>query len=67
MLALRLICPAGLTPGLVEVLRNQPGATHLVHLPGAALEPPGDVLLADLARSAVSEIVDALRAVSRGG
>lgn len=64
MLALRLICPAGLTPGLVEVLRNQPGATHLVHLPGAALEPPGDVLLADLAREAVSEIVDALRAVS---
>ncbi len=61
MLALRLICPTHLTAALTEVLQLQPGATHLVQLPGAALEPPGDVLLADLAREAVTDVVTALR------
>ena len=52
MLALRLISPSELTDDLLEVLRGQPGATHLVRLPGVAVEPPGDVLLADVAREA---------------
>lgn len=64
MLALRLISPADLTEALLEVLRHQPGATHLVRLPGAAVEPPGDLLQADLAREAVSDVVTALRSVA---
>lgn len=56
-----MISPPELTPALVAVLRDQPGATHLVRLPGAALDPPGDVVLADLAREAVTEVVTALR------
>ncbi len=64
MLALRMICPPDLTPELVSVLRAQPGATHLVRLPGAALDPSGDVVLADLAREAVTEVVTALREVA---
>ena len=60
---MRLLCPSALAPALAQVLREQPGATHLVHLPGAALDPPGDVLLADLAREAVSDVVAALRQV----
>lgn len=50
MLALRLITPPELTEALLGELIRQPGATHVVRLPGAAVEPPGDVLLADLAR-----------------
>lgn len=64
MLALRLISPGDLTDDLLEVLRGQPGATHLVRLPKAAVEPPGDVLLADIAREAVSDVVAALQAVA---
>ncbi len=62
MIALRLISPPETTPLLLEVLRDQPGATHVVLLPGAALEPAGDVLLADVAREAVTEVVGALQA-----
>lgn len=62
MLALRLISPPELTAQLLDVLHRQPGATHLVRLPGAAVEPPGDLLLADLAREAVSDVVGALQA-----
>lgn len=63
MLALRLLCPSELTGALVQVLRDQPGATHLVRLSGAALDPPGDVVLADVAREAVSEVLAGLREV----
>lgn len=64
MLALRLISPPALTPALLDVLRGQPGATHLVLLPGAAVEPVGDLLLADLAREAVSDVLAALEQVA---
>jgi len=67
VLALRLICPPALTPAALDVLRAAPGATHVVLLPGAAVEPAGDVLLADLAREAVSDVVEALRAVGDDG
>lgn len=61
MLALRVICPPELSDAVLGVLRDAPGATHLAHLPGVALDPPGDVLLADLAREAVTEVLDTLR------
>lgn len=66
MLALRLISPPTVTGHLLDVLRTQPGATHVVLLPGAALDPAGDVVLADLAREAASDVVDALRDVPGG-
>lgn len=66
MLALRLLAPPTTTPALLEVLTASPGATHVVLLRGAAVQPPGDVLLADLAREAVSEVLAALQAVPGG-
>jgi uncharacterized hydrophobic protein (TIGR00271 family) len=66
VLALRVISPPGTTGALLDCLREQPGATHVVLLPGAALEPTGDLLMADLAREAVTDVVDALRAVPGG-
>ena len=61
MLALRLICPPDATPRLLEVLRERPGATHVVLLRDAAVQPPGDLVLADLAREAVTDVVCALQ------
>jgi uncharacterized hydrophobic protein (TIGR00271 family) len=66
VLALRLISPPELTEALLGELIRQPGATHVVRLPGAAVEPPGDVLLADLAREAVSDVVAALKTIAGG-
>ena len=63
MLALRLIAPPALTPAMLDVLSAQPGATHVVLLPGAGVAPPGDVLLADLARESVTDVVCALQDV----
>lgn len=63
MLALRVLCPPGLSDELVHLLRAAPGATHLVRLPAAALDPAGDVIEADLARESVSDILTTLRSV----
>ena len=43
------------------MLRSQPAVTNLVRLPGAALEPAGDLVLCDVAREAASYIIDAVQ------
>ncbi|MGQ0837440.1 DUF389 domain-containing protein [Actinokineospora sp.] len=63
MLHLRMVCPPGSTQAAVSVLREHAGATHVVLLPGAALDPAGDVVEADLAREATDEILAALCAL----
>lgn len=57
---MRLVCPPETTGAALDVLRGAPGATHLVLLPGAALDPPGDVIEADVAREAADELIDSL-------
>jgi uncharacterized hydrophobic protein (TIGR00271 family) len=59
---LRLLVPAALTPTVLDILHDQPSVTGLAVLRGSAIRPPGDVVLADLAREAVNEVVDRLRA-----
>lgn len=66
MLALRAISPTDLTPRLLDVLTGHPGATNIVLLPRAAVDPPGDLVLADIAREATSEVVEAVRALPGG-
>jgi uncharacterized hydrophobic protein (TIGR00271 family) len=63
MLALRVLCPSDVTPDVLSVLRRHPAATHVVVHRGAAVEPAGDVLLADVAREAVSEVLAELQAL----
>ena len=63
MIRLRVICPAERTPGVLAVLRDDPGATHVVVLPGSAVEPEGDLVEADLAREAVEGVLEQLRRV----
>ncbi|RLK55581.1 DUF389 domain-containing protein [Actinokineospora cianjurensis] len=60
MLHLRVLSPRDSTERALEVLREHPGATHLVLLRGAAIDPEGDVIEADVAREATDEVLAAL-------
>ncbi|RJK96071.1 DUF389 domain-containing protein [Vallicoccus soli] len=63
MLHLRLIVPPDRTPAVHELLARHEGVTHVVHLPGAAVQPPGDVVTADVAREAADSLVEDLTAL----
>ncbi len=61
MLHLRICVPAEETPAVLELLSADPAVSALVHLPGASLRPPGDLVLADLPREAGNALIDSLR------
>lgn len=61
MLHLRVITPPERTDAVRALLLGEPGATHVAVLPGAAIQPPGDVIEADLAREAADGVLVALR------
>lgn len=63
MLHLRVIAPADLRDGVLELLTANPGVAHLVLHPDAALDPPGDEITAELARESANEVVDGLKAL----
>ena len=60
MLHLRAVSPVDVTDRVLAVLKEHPGATHVVLLRGAAIEPAGDVVEADIAREATDEVVASL-------
>ena len=57
---LRITSPAHLTDQVVAVFRNDPAVSQLAVLRGASIDPMGDIVLADVAREAVNEMVDRL-------
>lgn len=61
MIHLRLIVPRAARAAVVEFLRSDPRVTHVVVLDGAAVDPEGDLVLVDVAREAVSDVLDRLR------
>jgi uncharacterized hydrophobic protein (TIGR00271 family) len=61
VLHLRLVVPADRAEAVLADLTSSPAVTNLVHLPGAAVEPAGDVFLADVPREAASELFERLR------
>jgi len=61
VLHLRAISPPERTDAVQALLVAEPGATHIVVLPGAAVEPAGDVVEADLAREAADDVLGRLR------
>ncbi|MFF7246643.1 DUF389 domain-containing protein [Embleya sp. NPDC008237] len=63
MFHLRLIVPADRSAAVRDLLLTEPGATHLVVWPGAAVQPAGDVIACDLAREATSTVLAELRAL----
>jgi uncharacterized hydrophobic protein (TIGR00271 family) len=60
VLHMRVISPVGQTDAVRDLLLGEPGATHVTVLPGIALQPPGDVVEADVARESVDPLLGAL-------
>ncbi len=61
MLHLRVISPPEQTDAVRKVLLDEQGATHIAVLPGAAVQPQGDIVEADIAREAADEVLQRLR------
>lgn len=61
MLHLRIVSPSDRTDQVIELLRDSVGVTNVTLERGAALEPPGDLVHADLAREAANAILEGLR------
>ncbi len=57
---LRVYCPAALSAPVQEVLANHVGVANIAVVAGGSATPAGDLILADIAREATNEIVDAL-------
>jgi len=60
MMHLRLISPPDLTDGVVKQLEADPGTANLVLHRGAAVSPPGDVIICDVVRESASALVERL-------
>lgn len=58
---LRVIAPEHLREPVLEVLRRQVGVANLSLFPGAALDPAGDEITADLARECANEVIRELK------
>ncbi|MGW0577615.1 DUF389 domain-containing protein [Streptomyces sp. NPDC002920] len=61
MLHLRLITPSEKTDGVVRLIENTVGTTHLVVMEGAARNPSGDVVTCDVAREAGDGLLTGLQ------
>ncbi|MGH3937329.1 MAG: DUF389 domain-containing protein [Pseudonocardiaceae bacterium] len=60
MLHLRVVCPAETTDTVLDRLRDDPGVTHLTALRGAAINPVGDLVEADIAREVADQVLSML-------
>jgi len=63
VLHLRIIVTPARRPAVEGLLHATPAVTHVVVLPGAATQPPGDVVLADVVREGASDVLAGLRAL----
>ena len=63
MLHLRVITPTKYTDAVLKVLLDHCGVTHIVISRGAALEPEGDSVTADVARESANEILEQIEAI----
>ena len=61
MVHLRVVAPAHEALKALELLTASPTVVNVVHLPGFARKPEGDVILCDVARPDASIIVEELR------
>lgn len=63
MLHVRIMSPAELTDEVVGVLAAEDAVSGLAVLRGVAIQPAGDLVLADVAREAANDLVERLRAL----
>ncbi|MGE5595096.1 MAG: DUF389 domain-containing protein [Hyphomicrobiales bacterium] len=61
MIHLRVIVPPAHATEALVLLTSSPGVINVVHFPGAARKPQGDLILCDVAREAASYVIDDLR------
>ena len=61
MVHLRIVAPEKEAKQAVDLLKNVDSACNLIHVPGAAFKPDGDLILVDIAREAASVIVSDLK------
>ncbi len=66
MIHLRLVVPADLVERVLALLDALPSALNLVHVPGVARNPAGDLVLADVAREDASAVIERLQALGLG-
>ncbi len=62
MLLLRMTVPAELVDDVLAALADDAAVSALVHVPGAAVKPAGDLVQAEVAREAANTVIDRLRA-----
>lgn len=65
MLRLRVISPSERTGDVLHMLATEPGASHVTLARGAAIDPPGDVIEADVARACANDVLAALTTLDR--
>jgi uncharacterized hydrophobic protein (TIGR00271 family) len=58
---LRIVSPRGRADEALQVLERSPAVLNLVHLPGAARKPDGDVILCDVVSEDTSVVLAELR------
>lgn len=58
--------PADLADSVCGLLESLPSALNLVHLPGVARDPEGDLVLVDVAREDASAVIARLQALGLG-
>lgn len=63
MLHLRAITPPELTESVLELYRRRHGVANVVVHRGAAVEPTGDLVTADIVRESANELVAGLKAL----
>src|SRR5918999_242617 len=61
MVHLRIVAPAWEAQNVVDLLDKVPSAFNLIHVPGAARKPDGDLILVDVAREDASVILSDLK------
>jgi uncharacterized hydrophobic protein (TIGR00271 family) len=61
LLQLRVTVPEDRVEKVRDLFESDPGMAHLAVLPGASVSPPGDLVLADVARESADALVSALR------
>jgi uncharacterized hydrophobic protein (TIGR00271 family) len=60
---MRVITPPDRSDAVRDLLLAEPGATHVTMLPGAAVQPAGDVVEADVARETADDLLGRLSAL----
>ncbi|MEV0294359.1 DUF389 domain-containing protein [Nocardia sp. NPDC050710] len=63
MLHIRILAPVAMTDAVIEILNEEDAVSGLAVVRGSSLKPPGDLVLAHVAREAGNDVITRLRAL----